>query len=321
MKEKNNIKKISVVVPVYNEQDNIESLYGELSAVLPSVGKEYEIIFVDDSSADYSLEILKGLFEKDHRVQVVSLLGNQGQTMALKAGFKMAEGDVVVAMDGDGQHDPKYIPDFIAAIEEGYDIASGWKQKDKSRNATGSLVSGVAHKIISGVAGVRMNYFGATMKAYRQELLKKLDLSGDLHRFMGALIYFKGIKVKEIPIEIRARKGGSSNYTAKKALRVGLDIILIRFLTKYSKTPFRIFGTIGLLSGFLGLAGVGYIETLKYVFGQSAASNVAGLVISAIAFIIGIQFVFFGLMAEMISRIYYTSNNRDFFSVREHLKH
>jgi len=321
MNGKNNIKKISVVIPVYNEQDNIKNLYGELSAVLSVIGKEYEVIFVDDSSADSSLEILKDLFKSDPRVQVVSLLGNQGQTMALKAGFKMASGDVVVAMDGDGQHDPKYIPEFVAAIEEGFDIASGWKQKDKSRGTASAMVSGIAHKIISRVAGVRMNYFGATMKAYRQELLKKLDLSGDLHRFMGALVYFKGIKVKEIPIEIRQRKGGRSNYTLKKILRVGLDLILIRFLTKYSKTPFRIFGTIGLLCGFFGLVGIGYIEILKYIFGQSAAANVAGLVISAIAFIIGIQFVFFGLMAEMISRIYYTSNNKEFFNVRENLKH
>ena len=317
----NKVKKISVVIPVYNEENNIKNLYEELKGVLTQLKNDYEIIFIDDCSSDSSLDILKGIFEKDSHVEIVSLLGNHGQTMALKAGFKMASGDAVIAMDGDGQHDPKYITQFVSAIEEGYDIASGWKDKDEGRGRTGFFISKIAHKIIGGVTGVKMNYFGATMKAYRNDILKTLDLSGDLHRFMGALVYYKGIKIKEIPIKIRARKSGSSNYSLTKIMKVTLDLILIKFLTKYSKAPFRIFGFLGALFGFLGILGVGYIYALKYVFSQSAVQNVAGLVISAIFFIAGIQFVFFGLMAEMISRVYYTSNNKEFFSVKEHLKH
>lgn len=315
------VKKVSVVIPVYNEEHNIESLYKELSSVLTGKGKDYEIIFVDDCSRDNSLKIMKRIFASDFKTQIISMLGNQGQTSALQAGFKAASGDAIIAMDGDGQHDPKYIPQFISAIEDEYDMASGWKAKDKSRGSASFLLSSLAHKIIARVVGVKMNYFGATMKAYRSDVLKSLDLSGDLHRFMGALVYFKGIKVKEIPIEIRGRKEGKSNYTFKKIIRVALDLILIRFLTKYSKTPFRIFGTTGMFLSLAGAGGVVYIQVLKYAFGQSAAQNVSGLIISAITFIVGIQFIFFGLMAEMISRTYYTSNNKDFFNIKEHIKH
>jgi glycosyltransferase involved in cell wall biosynthesis len=314
------VKKISVVIPVFNEENNIKNLYEELGAALVKINKDYEIIFVDDCSIDSSLDILKGIYDKDNHIEIVSLLGNHGQTIALQAGFKMASGDIIIAMDGDGQHDPVYIPQFVAAIEEGYDMVSGWKSRDESRGALKFFVSKIAHRIIGGVTGVKMNYFGATMKAYRSDILKTFDLSGDLHRFMGALIYFKGIKIKEIPIEIRPRGKGVSNYSFSKIAKVALDLVLIKFLTRYSKTPFRIFGFLGVFFSTLGILGVSYIYALKYFFSQSAAQNVAGLVISAIFFIVGIQFVFFGLMAEMISRVYYTSNNKEFFSVKEHLK-
>lgn len=315
------IKKISVVIPVYNERDNLESLYVELKAVMDGLNKDYEIIFVDDSSYDTSLEILKKIFDKDINVQIISLLGNQGQTSALSAGFKIASGDVILAMDGDGQHNPKYIPSFISAVEEGFDVVSGWKQKDDSRSLFGSLLSAFAHKVIARAVGVKMNYFGATMKVYRRDVISSLDLSGDMHRFMGALISYKGIKIKEIPIEIRKREKGSSNYTFKKIYKVVLDLILIRFLAKYSKTPFRMFGTMGGLLSLAGMSGIVYIQILKYVFGQSATQNVSGLIISSIAFMVGVQFIFFGLIAEMISKIYYTSNNKEFFNIKEHLKH
>ncbi len=316
-----NIKKISVVVPIYNEEDNISGFYKELKAVLGNLGREYEIVFIDDCSSDSSLEILENIFKNDSHTQIISLLGNQGQTLALKAGFEVASGDIIIAMDGDGQHDPKYIPQFVSAIEDGYDVASGWKFKDEGSGRIKSVLSKAAHKIIGKVVGVKMNYFGATMKAYRADILRRLDLSGDLHRFMGALVHYKGIKLREIPIEIRARKRGSSNYTLGKILKVALDLILIRFLTKHSKAPFRMFGSLGVFFSILGVVGVGYVYALKYVFGQSAAENVAGLVISAIFFIVGIQFIFFGLIAEMISRIYYTSGNKKFFNIKTHLKH
>ena len=249
--------KISVVIPIYNEEGNIEQLYQELKQVLGD--DEYEIIYIDDCSRDKSLSILRKLFEGDTHVQVITLLGNHGQTAALNAGFHKAKGDVIVAMDGDGQHDPKYIPEFISAIEEGYDVASSWKQEDESSSKIKFALSNIAHKIIGGVAGAKMKYFGATMKAYRWEILQNLDLSGELHRFAGALIYYRGIKIKEIPIIIRARKRGKANYGLKKVIKVALDLLLIKFLVKYSKTPFRIFGSLGVLLIIIGLIGLIYV--------------------------------------------------------------
>lgn len=314
------INKISVVSPVYNEEENIEDFYKELDAELKKTGKDYEIIFVDDSSIDSSFKILENIFNQNKHVEIVSLLGNQGQTMALAAGFRAASGDVVVAMDGDGQHDPKYIPEFVSSIEEGFDVASGWKLKDGGSRKTKVILSKLAHKIIGWLTGAKMKYFGATMKAYRRDILKSLDLSGDFHRFMGALVYYKGIKIKEIPIEIRPRKKGASHYSFSKVFKVALDLILLKFLTKYSKTPFRVFGSLGVLFGITGGIGATYIYMMKLFFNQSAAQNIAGLVISAIFFIVGIQFIFFGLMAEMISKVYYTAGGKEFFSIRTHLK-
>lgn len=314
-------KKISLIIPVYNEEANVASLYQELKTVLATLNRNYEIIFIDDGSTDSSLQILRRIFEDNPQVQVISLLGNQGQTLGLKAGFEASTGEIIVAMDGDGQHDPKYLPQFIQAIEEGNDIASGWKVKDAESGRFKFLLSRIAHKIVSKITGAKMNYLGATMKAYDRSLFGGLEISGHLHRFMGALMYYPGIKVKEIPIKIRRRSGGQSNYNLTKTLRVLLDLILIKFLTKYSKTPFVIFGSLGAIMGLFGTIGIFYVYLLKFFFQHSAAENVAGLIISAVCLITGLQFIFFGLLAEMVSRTYYTADRKRFFNVKLHLKH
>lgn len=318
---KNNITKLSIVIPVYNEEENIRNLYQELKGVLRNLGKDYEIIFVDDGSKDKSGKILKEIFNEDQNVQVVSLLGNHGQTVALSTGFKKAKGDVILAMDGDGQHNPQYIPEFVQALEEGFDVASGWKEKDEGSSKLKFFLSNLAHKIIAKISGVKMKYFGATMKAYRKEVLKNLDLTGDLHRFAGALIHYPGIKIKEIPLKIRARKKGTSSYSLTKTAKVALDLILIKFLVKYAKTPFRIFGSLGVLLIFLGICGIFGVFVAKYFFGQSTQSNASVLIISAISSIVGVQFIFFGLVAELISRVYYTSGSKKLSSIRQYLKH
>ncbi len=315
------IQKISIVIPVYNEAENILPLFRELTHVLQSTSKEYEIIYVDDCSADNSLEVLEELFQKDARVQVVSLLGNQGQTVAVSAGFKHAQGDVIIAMDGDGQHDPAYLPEFMRAIEEGYDLASSWKAEDSRGSHSVSLLSRVFHKLVSSSTGVKMKYFGSTMKAYRRELLKSLDLSGDLHRFAGVLVYYKGIKIKEIPIKIRKRVRGKSAYGIGKIFRVLLDLVLIKFLTKYSKAPFRVFGGISFIGIIVGTCGIGLVTYYKYVLGLPSQQNTGLLVVSAVVIIISFQLLIFGFMAELLSRVYYASDQRGFYTVRTHLKH
>lgn len=317
----NAVKKISVVIPIYNEAGNIMPLYEELVSVLSSSRKEYEIIYIDDCSSDASLEILGTLFQKDTHVEVISLLGNHGQTIALSAGFKRVSGDVVIAMDGDGQHDPSYVPQFIQAIEEGYDLASSWKSHDERGNMLHGVLSKVFHKIVGTVTGVKMNYFGSTMKAYRAALLQNLDLSGDLHRFAGALVYYKGIKVKEIPIVIRKREKGTTNYGIRKVFRVVLDLLLIKFLMTYSKAPFLIFGTVGLAGIVFGFIGIGIITYEKYIIGIPSYQNTGLLVVSAIGVIVGIQLLISGFVAELISRVYYASDRKGLYSIKIHLQH
>ncbi len=314
------IPKVSIVIPIYNEAENLQTLYRELKSTLENQLYAHEIIFVDDGSRDDSLKILREIYRSDPCVQVIALLGNHGQTAALSAGFQNAKGAVVVAMDGDGQHDPKYIPAFVAAIAEGYDVASGWKQKDPGASRLKFLLSQMAHKMIAKISGVKMKYFGATLKAYRANVIKNLDLSGDLHRFAGALIYYKGIKIKEIPIQIRPRQKGKSSYNLTKTAKVALDLILIKFLVKYAKTPFRIFGLLGVILILLGCAGLIGVFIAKYAFGESTASNASVLIIAAILSIVGMQFLFFGLIAELISRLYYSSGQRKSYVIKEHLK-
>ena len=315
-------KSVSIVIPVFNEAGNIKSLYTELDGVMTNQDKEYEIIFVDDCSYDDTFNILSEIFNKDKHVQIVSLMGNQGKAVALNAGLKYSSGDIIVIMDGDGQHNPADIPQFISAISEGYDVASGWKNEDRGRSRFKSALHNTVNKLLGKLMGVKMKYFGVAMKAYKTGVAQRMELSGDLHRFAGALIYYKGIKIKEIPINIRAREKGVSKYSFGTIVgKVFLDVILIKFLTKYSKTPFRIFGPIGFLFSTLGVLGVGYVAINKYFFGISAFHDTALLILSAIGITIGIQFIFFGLMSEMISRIYYTSNNKYFYTLKEHLKH
>lgn len=314
-------EKVSIVIPVYNEGSNVISLYEELKPVMESLKKDYEIIYIDDCSQDHTLEVLEKIFNHDKKVQVISLLGNHGQTLALNAGFRKATGDIIIAMDGDGQHDPKYIPEFVKGIEEGYDLVSGWKIEDKGRGLISRGISKVAHKIIAKISGSKMKYSGATMKAYHKPLLRKLDLTGDMHRFAGALVSFKGIKIKEIPIKIRQRKDAKSHYGPSKALKVLLDLILLRYLVKTSKTPFRFFGFLGFSMSFIGFLGFIWVFIQKIFFGVSTLSNASILIFSLLFVTAGIQFIFFGLIAEMISRVYYTSNNQQYYIKRYHLTH
>lgn len=315
------IQKISVVVPIHNEEENIVPLYLELTKVLRATLTDYEIIYVDDCSYDNSLATLDDLFTRDPRIQVVSLLGNQGQTIALSAGFKQAGGDVIIAMDGDGQHDPAYLKEFIKAIEEGHDLASSWKLQDERGSILFALLSKLFHKMVSMSTGVKMKYFGSTMKAYRRELLHSLDLSGDLHRFAGVLVYYEGIKVKEIPIKIRKRIRGSSAYGVSKIFRVILDLLLIKFLTKYAKAPFRVFGSISLIGLVLGVSGVVLVMYQKYVLGFPSYQNTGLLIVSAVGIIVSIQLLVFGFIAELISRVYYASDKRGLYTIKTHLRH
>src|ERR1700737_718691 len=250
---------LSIVIPIHNEEPSILPLYDRLTAVLESIQKPYEIIFVDDASTDRSFDLLANLVETDPRLKVIRLRRNFGQTAALSAGFDEAQGSVVVSLDGDLQHDPEDIPALLAKIDEGYDIASGWT-KDPINNAnTRRIPSRIANWLMAQASGIQLRDFGTTFKAYRSEVLKDINLYGELHRFIPALASFYGARIAEVPIRNTPRTNGRSHYGLGRTFNVLFDIITIKFLLKYFTRPMHFFGRIGLL-GFA--AGTGLLGTL-----------------------------------------------------------
>src|SRR6266403_2666325 len=245
---------LSVVIPIHNEEPSILPLYDRLTTVLESIQKPYEIIVVDDASTDRSFDLLANLVETDSRLKVIRLRRNFGQTAALSAGFDEAQGSVIVSLDGDLQHAPEDIPALLAKIEEGYDIASGWR-KDRVDNAlTRKIPSRVANWLMAQASGIQLRDFGTTFKAYRAEILKEINLYGELHRFIPALASFYGARIAEVPIRNTPRVAGDSHYGLSRTFNVMFDILTIKFLLKYFTRPMHFFGRLGLLG--LGIGGL-----------------------------------------------------------------
>src|SRR5712675_145061 len=237
---------LSVVVPIHNEEPSILPLYDRLTAVLESIQKQYEIIFVDDASSDRSFDLLANLVEIDARLKVIRLRRNFGQTAALSAGFDEAQGSVIVSLDGDLQHAPEDIPALLEKIEEGYDIASGWRKNRLDNTMTRKIPSRIANWLMAKASGVELRDFGTTFKAYRAEILKDVHLYGELHRFIPALASFYGARVAEVPIRNTPRATGDSHYGLGRTFRVLFDILTIKFLLKYFTRPMHFFGALGL---------------------------------------------------------------------------
>src|SRR5580693_5086161 len=237
---------LSIVVPIHNEEHSILPLYDRLTSVLVGVGRDYEILFIDDASTDRSAELLAHLVQTDARLKVVRLRRNFGQTAALAAGFHEAAGEVIIAMDGDLQHAPEDIPALLEKIDEGYDIASGWRKERIDNPITRKIPSRVANWLMAKASGIDLRDFGTTFKAYRAEVLKDVHLYGDLHRFIPALASFYGARVAEVPIQNTPRIAGASHYGLGRTFRVLFDILTIRFLLKYFTRPMHFFGAIGL---------------------------------------------------------------------------
>src|SRR5256885_2820267 len=243
---------LSIVIPIHNEEPSLLPLYDRLTAVLESLQKPYEILFIDDASTDRSFELLANLVETDERLKVIRLRRNFGQTAALSAGFHEAEGEVIIAMDGDLQHAPEDIPALLRKIDEGYDIASGWR-KDRLDNAlTRKIPSRIANWLMAKASNVELRDFGTTFKAYRAEILKDINLYGELHRFIPALASFYGARVAEVPIRNSPRVSGASHYGISRTFRVLFDILTIRFLLKYFTRPMHFFGKWGIISAGTG---------------------------------------------------------------------
>lgn len=289
--------RLSVVIPLYNEAESLPALYTALDTVLTSHAIPAELIFVDDGSVDGSFDVLKSLRSKDERVKIIQLRGNHGKAAALTAGFREAQGDIIVTLDADLQDDPKEIPKFLATLDEGYDLVSGWKVS-RQDPWTRRVLSAVFNRFTALMTGVPLHDFNCGFKAYRREVTQEVKLYGELHRFIPALAGWRGFRVTEIDVEHHPRRHGYSKYGLERIPRGFFDLLTVIMLTRYTSRPLHLFGLLGLLVGLAGFGIIGYLS-VGWFLGQWIGARPLFLV-GAILLIAGIQLVSFGLVAEMI---------------------
>jgi glycosyltransferase involved in cell wall biosynthesis len=309
---------LSVVIPIHNEEPSILPLYDRLTAVMERLRKPYEILFVDDASTDRSFDLLANLVETDPRLKVIRLRRNFGQTAALAAGFDEAQGQVIISLDGDLQHAPEDIPALLEKIEEGYDIASGWRKNRLDNAVTRKFPSRVANWLMAKASKVDLRDFGTTFKAYRAEVLKDVNLYGELHRFIPALAAFYGARVAEVPIRNLPRASGGSHYGLGRTFRVMFDIFTIWFLLKYFTRPMHFFGKWGLAFAGAGASILAFLGGEKIWTGQDIIETHGPLmVLGALALVTGIVLFCTGLLGEVLTRTYFESQGRRIYAVRE----
>jgi glycosyltransferase involved in cell wall biosynthesis len=307
---------LSVVIPVYNEEENVPPLIGELEAVLRPLARSYEIVVVDDGSQDATFSVLAQLQRERCAMKVIRLKRNFGQTAALAAGLAYAQGDVVVMMDGDAQNDPADIPALLKKLSEGYDLVAGWRFHRRDPLLSRRLPSIVANRLISSTTRVKLHDYGCTLKAMRKEVAKDLRLYGEMHRFIPAIAYERGARVTELKVNHRPRLRGDSKYGITRTLRVVLDLLTVKFLTSYSTRPAHVFGPIGVISGALGFLIAAYLTFQKVVY-QVEIGGRPLLLLAILLIFIGFQFITMGLLGEMLARTYHESQDRPVFVVRE----
>lgn len=311
---------LSVVAPIYNEEESIPQLYAQLTAVLERLGHPYEILAIDDGSRDRSFAILRDLAAADARLRVVRFRRNFGQTAAFAAGFARARGEWIITIDADLQNDPNDIPALLEKAERGFDVVSGWRARRQDPFLSRRLPSIIANRLISWATGVHLHDYGCSLKVYRAEVVKNIDLYGELHRFIPAIASWQGVTVTEAPVNHRPRQYGRSKYGLGRTIRVLLDLITVRFLLSYSTRPMQIFGGFGLLSAAIGGVLLLYLGYVRLILGQPIADR--PLVLLAILLvIIGVQFLGMGLLGELITRVYYEGRNRPIYVVREEVNH
>lgn len=308
---------ISVVIPVCNEQDNLKTLYEKLDGVLSKTEKEYEVIFVNDSSTDGSWQLISQLAEADKKIKAINLKRNYGQTTALAAGFDYAKGEIIITMDADLQNDPQDIPKLLNKMKEGFDVVSGWRKNRKDPFFTKRLPSLIANKIISKITGAGVHDLGCTLKVYRREILQNLKLYGEMHRLLAVYAMWIGAKLGEEEVRHFPRIHGKSKYGLERTFKVILDLIMVKFLMTFATRPLHVFGAIGI---YLFLAGglIGIFVALRALF-------FTGLWVSPLIFIMtvcliaSIQFVLMGLLGEIAVRTYHESQNKPTYLIADKL--
>lgn len=319
-------KDLSLVIPVYNEVENLRPLVQEIGTALDGRGLDYEILFVDDGSQDGSFEVIRAMNRDNPRVIGIRFRRNFGQTAAFAAGFAQARGRVVVTLDADRQNDPADIPALLQKLQEGYDVVNGWRQKRQDSILSRRLPSKIANRLIALSTGVRLRDRGCSMRAFRHEAVRDIHLYGEMHRFIPELVHFAGFRMAEVPVNHRPRVAGQSKYGLSRTFRVLLDLITIVFLQRYGDRPMHLLGGVGILSG-----GAGFIISLLLTFNKIWAGIVGGeegfhnyqigerplLLLGVLLIILGVQFVIMGLLAELSVRTYYESQGKPVYYIKE----
>ncbi len=310
--------RLSVVIPVHNEEANLPELVSGLDRVLAGLDGDSEIIVVDDGSTDGTFAALRRLHAESPRLRVIRLRTNFGQSAALAAGFDAAKGEVVVTMDGDLQNDPADLPVLLTKLEEGYDVVSGWRRPRQDPFWRRRVPSILANWLISQITGVALHDYGCALKAYRREVLAHVALYGEMHRFLPALAKWVGAAVAEVPVRHHPRRQGRSKYGLGRTPRVLLDLLTVKFMMSYWTRPIQIFGLIGLISAVVGL-GLAAVLAYQRLFLDVPLANRPILLLAVLLTFIGIQFVSIGLLGEMVVRTYHESQQKPIYIVRERL--
>ena len=310
------IVEISVIIPFFNEVDNIEPLFTKVMLELDLLSRSYEVLLVDDGSSDGTAKVLMAMAESDKRVKAIIFRRNFGQTAALMAGIDHASGNVLIAMDGDGQNDPSDISSLLAEIDVGYDVVSGWRKNRKDATISRVIPSRVANWIASRISGVYLKDYGCTLKAYRRDVLKNVRIYGEMHRFIPIYAKWEGARVTEIPVKHHGRSAGKSKYGISRVVKVVLDLIMITFLSRYASRPSYLFGTFGLFNLALALLAGLYTIWLKVFDGKSFIETPMPLLV-VFLMTIGFMSVLFGLLAEMVMRTYYEAQDKAAYSIKE----
>lgn len=307
---------LSVVAPIYNEEDSIPHLLREVHEALDGTGLSYELVLVDDGSRDRSYELLRAAATTDPALVVIRFRRNFGQTAALQAGLDVSRGARVVLMDADLQNDPKDIPAMLEQIDSGYDLVAGWRHRRQDAFWNRRLPSMIANRIISMTTKVELHDYGCTLKAMTREVAKELRLYGEMHRFIPAIANWVGVRVVEMKVNHRARQYGTTKYGIGRTLRVVLDLLTVRFMQTYLTRPMQVFGLAGILTGFGGLGICLWLAAQKLVFGQEIGSRPL-LALGVLLIVVGVQLVSLGLVADVVSRTYHESQGKPPYYVRE----
>lgn len=309
---------LSVLVPVYNEEESLPRLYEKLVAALDSLGRSWEAVLVDDGSKDRSWELLEELAAKDKRIHCVRFVRNFGQTAALAAGIDFATGDIIIPMDADLQNDPVDISRLLEKLDEGFDVVSGWRKERQDEFFTRLIPSWSANKLISVISGVRLHDYGCSLKAYRREVIKDVRLYGEMHRFVPIYASWMGAKVTEIPVTHHARQFGQSKYGLSRTFKVALDLILVKFLSSYATKPIHMFGSMGFLCFAAGFLAFCWMLVLKFYYYTSFIETPLPVMVAMMT-MLGVQFIFMGLIAEILMRTYHESQDKTIYRVKKTL--